>query len=118
MGSSGQVPFLELALSEIELAGAFVPVHTGAFRLTAPPSSGDGPSVVAIVIGAIAGAGLGAVLDGGRGAAGGAVAGAAAGASVHAGTERSVFRHSNRLPFKLAERLTLPQGLIPERSSS
>ncbi len=118
VGSFGPSPFLELGLTEIEMEGTFVPVRTGAFRLTAPAPTGGGPSVVAIVIGTIAGAGLGAVLDGQRGAATGAAAGAAAGASIGTAAGGSIFTYSDRLPFKLAERLTLPPGLVRGRSSS
>lgn len=112
VSAPGLTPFLELRLTEIELGGNAVPMRTGILRLTARPARGGGPSPLAVVVGAVAGAGLGAVLDGGDGAAGGAAAGAGAGAALSSRrAPESALAYADRLMFKLVEPLTLPASV-------
>jgi len=118
VSAPGATPFLELALSEIALDGTFVPLRTGAFRLTAPGGAPGDVDVKAVVVETLAGAGLGAVARGKEGALAGGAAGAAIGAAAgERGPRRTTFVFSERLPFRLAEPLAVPTRLTRGRSS-
>jgi serine/threonine protein kinase len=102
-------PYLDLSLTSVRIDGRDVPLRTAYYRAVAP-SSVPSRNLGALVIGALAGAGLGAALGGEEGAATGAVVGSGAAAALTDRQPSRGFVLGNRLTFRLAEPLVLEPG--------